>query len=328
MSTENLSLGNIYQAKKRITPYIRRTPLVESQDLKTITDANVHLKLENLQVTGSFKIRGASNKISNLSAEDKERGVIAVSSGNHGRAVSYIASLVGVNSTICVAKTVPDNKCQAIRALGAELVIVGENADEAMVYADKLQMERGMTMVHPFDDLEIIAGQGTIGLELIEDFPEIDTVIVPLSGGGLMSGVAFSVKSIMPSVHIVGVSMERGPAMVASLKAGRVVNIIEEPTLANALAGGLNKDNKYTLPMVKQYVDETVLVSEKEIAEALWFCLNKHHIVVEGGAVVGVAALLSKKVNRLGKNIAIVLSGSNIPMVVLKKIINERELAK
>ena len=328
MSTENIHLGNVYQARERIAPYIRRTPLVESQELKALTEANVHLKLENLQVTGSFKIRGASNNILNLSDEEKAKGVITVSSGNHGRAVSYIAGLLEIKSTICVAKTVPENKCQAIRDLGAELIIVGENADEAMEYADQLQAERGMTMVHPFDDLKIIAGQGTIGLEVIEDFSDIDTIIVPLSGGGLMSGIAFVVKSMMPSIHVVGVSMERGPAMVASLKAGRIVDIIEEPTLADALAGGLNQDNKYTFPMVKQYMDETVLVSEKEIAEALWFCLNKEHIIVEGGAVVGVAALLSKKVKKLGKNIGVVLSGANISMPVLKKIINEGDVAK
>ena len=139
-----------------------------------------------------------------------------------------------------------------------------------------------MTMVHPFDDLDIIAGQGTIGLELFEDYPDVDTVIVPLSGGGLMSGIAFTMKSIMPKVHVIGVSMDSGPAMVKSLKAGQVVNIVEQPTLADALAGGLNKDNKYTFPIVQQYVDETVLVSEAEIEDAMWYCLNQHRIVVEG----------------------------------------------
>ena len=177
-------------------------------------------------------------------------------------------------------------------------------------------------MVHPFDDLNIIAGQGTIGLELFEDFPEVDTLIVPLSGGGLMAGIAFTVKSIRPDIHVIGVSMERGPAMVDSLKAGHLVDIVEEPTLADALAGGLNRDNRYTFPMVQQYVDETVLVSEEEIAEGMWYCLNQHKMVVEGGAAVGISALLSKKTQRLGNNIAVVISGANVSMKVIKSIIN------
>lgn len=328
MPKEDLSLGDIYIAGQRITAIARRTPLVDSPNLSTVVGSKVFLKLENIQVTGAFKIRGAANKILSLSEDERARGVITVSSGNHGRAVSYVAQKVGVNATICVPKTVPNNKCQAITALGAELVIKGENADEAMEYADELQVERGMTMVHPFDDLEIIAGQGTIGLEIVEKFPKIDTIIVPLSGGGLMSGIAFAIKSIIPTIHVVGVSMERGPAMVESIKAGRIVDIIETPTLADALAGGLNKDNKYTFPMVQQYVDETVLVSEKEIAEAVWFCLKHHNIIVEGGGAVGVAALLSKRVQKLGGNIAVVLSGGNLPLQALRKIIADGEVAK
>ncbi len=328
MSTNNLSLSDVYLAKQRISSIARVTPLVDSPVLSAETGANVKLKLENLQVTGAFKIRGAANKILSLSDEERERGVITVSSGNHGRAVSYVSKLLGTKATVCVPKPVPDNKRQAIKALGAELVIEGDNADEAMNYADQIQAECGMTMVHPFDDLEIIAGQGTIGLELIEVFPEIDTVIVPLSGGGLMAGIAFALKTIMPTIHTVGVSMERGPAMVESLKAGQVVDIIEEPTIADALAGGLNKDNKYTFPMVQQYVDETVLVSEEEIAEAILFCVKQQHLIVEGAAAVGIAALLSKTVNKLGKNIAVVLSGANVSMQVLKKIIDEGDMAK
>lgn len=323
---KTLTLSEIYRARKRIAPVIRRTPLVASTVLTTQTGKNVFLKLENLQVTGAFKLRGATNKILSLTQDERKRGVITVSSGNHGKAVAYVSGQLGVKVMICVAKTVPENKCQAIRNLGAELVVVGENADEAMMYADELQSERGMTMVHPFDDLEIIAGQGTIGLEIFEDFPEMDTILVPLSGGGLMSGIAFTVKSIMPKVHVVGVSMERGPAMVDSLKAGRVVDIVEEPTLADALAGGLNTDNLYTFPMVQQYVDETVLVSEEEIAEAMLFCISQHHIVVEGGAAVGVAALLNNKVRNLGNNVVVVISGANVSIDILKEIIDKGDM--
>ena len=321
--TKNLTLSDIYLARRRIASVIRRTPLVASPRLATEIGKKVLLKLENLQVTGSFKLRGATNKILSLSKDERARGVITVSSGNHGKAVAYVSGKLDVKGTICVAKTVPENKCQAIKNLGAELVVIGDNADEAMLYADEIQAEHSMTMVHPFDDLEIISGQGTIGLELFEDFPDMDTIIVPLSGGGLMSGIAFTVKSIKPKIRVVGVSMERGPAMVDSLKAGHVIDIVEEPTIADALAGGLNKDNKYTFPMVQTYVDETVLVSEEEIADAMWFCLKHNHIVIEGGAAVGVAALLSNKVQKIGKNVAVVISGANVSMETLNMILDK-----
>ena len=308
-------------ARKRIASIAIKTPLILSPPLCKIVGADVPLKLENHQVTGSFKLRGATNKILSLSDEERDRGVITVSSGNHGKAVAYVAHKLGVKATICVPTPVPENKRQAIRDLGAELVVEGENADEAMEYADKLQDKTGMTMVHPFDDLVVIAGQGTIGLELIEDFPEIDTVIVPLSGGGLMSGIAFTLKTAKPSVRVIGVSMENGPAMVESLNAGRVVDIIETPTLADALAGGLNQDNQYTFPMVQEYVDETVLVSEEEIAAGIVFCIRQHQMIVEGGGAVGVSALLSKKLENLGENVVVVISGGNLPENILTNLL-------
>ena len=327
MPFEKLALRDVYSAKQKIAPIARRTPLAASQTLSAAAGAEVRLKLENQQVTGSFKIRGAANKLFSLTKAERERGVITVSSGNHGRALAYAAQKLAVRATICVANTVPENKVQAIQALGAELIVAGENADEAMEQADKLQAERGLTMVHPFDDLEIIAGQGTIALEIIEDFADIDSVIVPLSGGGLLSGIAFAIKMMAPKVRVVGVSMERGPAMVESVKAGKIVDIIEEPTLADALAGGLNKDNQFTLPLVQEYMDEAVLVSEDEIAEAVYFCLETQQMVVEGGGAVGVAALLSKKVEDLGERVAVVLSGANISVQTLRKIMAERESA-
>ena len=316
----NFSLRDVYLARNRISTIAIKTPILEDKELSS-SSSFVYLKLENLQITGSFKLRGAANKILSLSDEERARGVITVSSGNHGRAVSYVAKKVGVRATVCVPRVVPISKQESILALGAELVVEGENADEAMVYADKLQIERGMTMVHPFDDLDVIAGQGTIGVELLEEFPEIDTVIVPLSGGGLISGIAFSLKQASPTIRVIGVSMDRGPAMVESLKAGRVVDIIEEPSLADALMGGLNKDNQHTFTMVQKYVDETVLVSEDEIAAGMIHCLHHHHMIVEGGAAVAISALLSNKIRKLGKNIAVVISGSNVSISVLKKLI-------
>jgi threonine dehydratase len=323
MAKIKLTLSDVYLAKKRIAFLAKKTPIIRSSQLSSLIGSNVYLKLENQQLTGAFKLRGALNKILSLTDEERERGVITVSSGNHGRAVAYVAKNLGVKSTICIPTPVPENKRTAIRDLGGELIIKGENAEEAMAYADLLQSETGMTMVHPFDDLTVIAGQGTIGLEILEDFPEIDTVIVPLSGGGLMSGIAFTLKIAKPSAHIIGVSMDSGPAMVESIKAGRIVDIIETPTLADALAGGLNPDNRYTLPIVQKYVDETILVTEKEIASGIVFCIREHQLVVEGGGVVGVSALLSKKSSKLGENVVIVISGGNLSDKVLVKLLAE-----
>ena len=317
-------LADVFLAKKRIRPIIYRTPLVPSSRLAEPLGTNVFLKLESLQVTGSFKIRGAANKLSVLSENERQRGVITVSSGNHGRAVAYVAKEFGLRAVICVSEAVPDNKIQAIRELGAEIVVAGKTYDEANEFALQLKDERQLTMVHPFDDADIIAGQGTIGLELMDDLPEIDTVIVPLSGGGLLSGVALALKSIKPSIHTVGVTMDQGAAMVESLKAGHIVEVQEQPTLADALAGGLGEKNLYTFNLIQKYVDETVLVSESEIASAMVFALDKHHLVVEGGGAVGIAALMHKKVKKVGDNTVIVISGSGVDLAVLLRVAQGR----
>ena len=317
-------LEDVFLARKRIDPIIYRTPLVPSPRLAEPLGANVFLKLESLQVTGSFKIRGAANKLSVLSEKERQRGVITVSSGNHGRAVAYVAKEFGLRAVICVSEAVPDNKIQAIRELGAEIVVAGKTYDEANEFALQLKDERRLTMVHPFDDADIIAGQGTIGLELMDDLPEIDTVIVPLSGGGLLSGVALALKSIKPSIHTVGVTMDQGAAMVESLKAGHIVEVQEQPTLADALAGGLGEQNLYTFNLIQKYVDETVLVSESEISSAMVFALDKHHLVVEGGGAVGIAALMHKKVKKVGENTVIVISGSGVDLAVLLRVVQGR----
>ncbi len=302
--------------------------MVESPELSTSLGAKVFLKLENLQHTGSFKIRGATSKILSLPDESRARGVITISSGNHGRAVSYVANKLGIHAVVCLPRTVPNNKKEAIRDMGAEVVVSGETYDEADMNAIILQQERDLTMVHPFDDPFIIAGQGTIGVELLEDLPEIDTVIVPLSGGGLLSGIALALKSADTAIHVVGVTMERGPAMVESLRAGKVVEVVEEPTLADALMGGLGSANEYTFKMIQKYVDETVLVSEEEIAAAMVFAFRKHRLVVEGGGAVGIAALLSEKVERLGQNIVVVISGGNVDIPALMKITQDQNAGR
>ena len=320
MKTQPPGLKDVYIAQRKLNKSIYRTPLVKSPWLKEFVNAECYLKLENLQNTGSFKIRGATNKILSLGDEKRKRGVIAISSGNHGRAVASVAQKYNIPAVICISETVPRNKVQAIRELGAEIVIAGKTYDEASEGAEKLQVERGLTMVNPFDDPDVIAGQGTIGLELIEDLPEVDTVIVPLSGGGLLGGIALTLKSINPKIRTIGVSMDRGPAMFESLKAGRIMEVIEEPTLADALVGGIGKNNAHTFAIMQQFVDETVLVSEGEIAAGMTFALEKHQFVVEGGGAVGIAAVLAGKVKEIGENIAIVISGANVDLPVLIEV--------
>lgn len=317
-------LKDVFLARKNIEGLVWRTPLVHSPWLSEQTGSNVYLKLESLQNTGSFKMRGASNKLSVLTSQEKGRGVIAVSSGNHGRAVSFIAKKMGIKALICVSKAVPRNKVDAIRELGAEIIITGNSYDEATADALVIQRERGLTMVHPFDDFHIIAGQGTLGLELIEDLPEIDMVLVPLSGGGLLSGVAMALKSIKPSVYAVGITMDQGAAVHESLQAGQIIAVEEKPTLADALAGGLGDDNTYTFRMVQKFVDETVLVTEDEIAGAMLFALDKHNLVVEGGGAVGIAALKHNRIADTGRNIAVIISGGNLDMGILEGVLSTR----
>ena len=320
MQKLELGLGDIYQANHLIRQTIYRTPLVESAWLSKLTGCEIYLKLENMQVTGSFKIRGATNRILKLRDEDKARGVIAVSSGNHGRAVAYVAGKHEIPAVVCVSETVPDNKVSAIRDLGAEVVVAGATYDEATEGALRIQNERGLTMIHPFDDPYVIAGQGTIGLELVEEMPEIDTVIVPLSGGGLLGGIAIALKSINPQIKTIGVSMDKGAAMVESLKAGKVVDVIEETSLADALIGGLGSENRHTFITIQNYVDQTVLVSEEEIAAGMTFALENEHLVVEGGGAVGISALLAGKVKNVGEKVAVVISGSNVSMSTLMEV--------
>jgi len=317
-----LTLRDLYLAQARIAPLVRKTPLVSSPALAKLSGSEITLKLENLQETGSFKPRGAANKILSLNPEVRERGIITVSSGNHGRAVAYVAHRLGLRALVFLADNVPANKLNAIQKLGAEVIVQGKTYEEASEEAYRLMAKEGLEMIHPYNDPAVIAGQGTIGLELLDEFPALDTVIVPLSGGGLLGGIAFALKSADPGIHVVGVSMERGPAMVESLRAGRVVEIVEEPTLADALAGNIHPCD-YTFPLVQKTIDATVLVSEEEIASAMNFALEEHHLVVEGGGAVALAALISGKVKHLGKHVAVVVSGGNVDMSVLLKVARE-----
>ncbi len=319
VSIPPITLRDVYHARARIKDLARRTPLVASPSLEARVGTRVFLKLENLQATGAFKIRGAANKVLSLSEEERARGVVTVSSGNHGRAVSYVANELGAQAVVCVTHRVSEHKMEAIRKLGAELVLGGDNQDEAEAHARGLVAERRLTFIDPFDDPHVIAGQGTIGLELLEENPEVDTVVVPLSGGGLISGIALALKSVDPRIRVIGVSMERAPAMYLSLQAGRPVTIVEEETLADALIGGIGLENHYTFQMCQQYVDDVVLVSEEAIGRAMAFALREHHLVVEGGAAVAIAAVLGQK-TQLGRNVAVVVSGGNVDVPLLLEV--------
>lgn len=305
---------DIFRARRTIAPLVRRTPLLPSPALKERLGVAVYLKAETLQETGSFKVRGAANKILNLEEEARRQGVVTASTGNHGRAVAYVAGELGIPAVVCLSERVPAAKVEALQRLGAELVIEGEGQDEAVARAESLRETRGLTLVHPFDDPLVIAGQGTIGLELLEDLPEQGTVLVPLSGGGLIAGIALTLKSVSPQTRVIGVSMERSPVMYHSLQAGKPVVLPEEETLADSLLGGIGLDNRYTFRLVRQYVDDVLLVSEAEIAAGMRFLLEEAHLVAEGAGAVAVAALLSGRLPDLRGSVTAIISGGNLSL--------------
>lgn len=313
--------SDIEAARRRIAGIVRPTPLIPSPRLGEIAGAPVHLKLENLQATGSFKVRGAASKILGLSPEERARGVITWSSGNHGLAVAYVARLEGIPATLCVPEWIDPAKSERIRLQGAEVVTCGE-VDEAAVRSEEIREERGLTLIHAFDDPDIIAGQGTIGLEILESLPEARTVVVPLSGGGLISGIALAVKE--KGVRVVAAYAEKAPVMVESLKAGRPLSLPEEKTLATALSGGIDLDNRHTFQLVQRLVDDFVPVTEDEIAAAMAFALDEHRLVVEGGGIVAVAAILTGRVRAEGP-VAAVVSGGNIALPRFLRAIEARE---
>ncbi len=323
MPNDEITLRDIYQARQRLHGRIARTELVEAPGFCRGA-GDVRLKLENLQKTGSFKVRGALNSLLSLSAQEKERGVIAFSTGNHGRAVAWGARQLGIRATICLSERVPEYRVAAMRALGARVVRHGASQDEAYDHALRLEKAHGLTMIKPFDDSRVIAGQGTIALEILEEFAQVDTVVVPLSGGGLIAGIALVLKAAHPSIRVVGVSMAVAPAMYHCIQAGQPVEIEERDSLADALLGGIGLDNRYTFALVRDLVDDIVLVSEEEIADGMFFALDRHRLVVEGSGAVGLAAALHAKLPNAGKHMAIVVSGGNVDPRLLTRIAARR----
>lgn len=319
-----VALGDIEAARRSLQGRIRETPMEASASLSASAGVPVHLKLEHQQISGSFKFRGASNAILNLSAAERAAGVVGVSTGNHGRGLARAATLAGVRSVVVMSELVPRNKVEAIRGEGAEVLISGRSQDEAQGEVDRLVAE-GMTMVPPFDHRHIIAGQGTLGLEMLEALPDLATVVVQVSGGGLISGVAAAIKAKRPQAKVIGVSMARGAAMHASLAAGKPVEVEEEPTLADSLGGGIGLENRFTFAMVRDLVDELVLLSEPEIAAAIRHCYWQERQIVEGSGASAVAALLAGKVTLEGPT-AVLLSGGNIDMKLHHRVVSGEDV--
>lgn len=323
-STENetlpVSLADIERAADRIRGRVTRTPLVRSASLSERAHQPVHLKLETRQPIGAFKLRGATNAILALDPAARERGLVTASTGNHGRAVAYAAQALGIPATVCMSSLVPANKVEAIRALGAEIRIVGVSQDDAQDEVERLVKSRGLTPIPPFDHADVVAGQGTIGLEIVEDLPDVATVLIPLSGGGLAGGIAVAVKTLKPQARIIGISMERGAAMYASIAAGRPVAVREEETLADSLGGGIGLSNRVTFPLCRDLLDEIVLLTEDEIAAGIRHAAREEGEIVEGAGAVGIAAILAGKVELTGPT-AVILSGGNIDARVHRHII-------
>ncbi len=312
MTDDKIIAADIFEAQKKISSLIRKTPLKKSIDLSNRIGTDIYYKLEFLQDTGSFKVRGAANFLLHLDSTERGRGVVTYSTGNHGRATAYIASLIGSKAKVCLSENVPDNKRKEIEKVGGELVVYGNSQDEAEIRALELKEQEGLCVVPPFDHSFIIAGQGTIGLEILQDLPEVDSVIVPLSGGGLISGIAIAIKYNKPKCRLIGVSMDRGAAMFESVKLGKPVQVEEVQTLADSLQGGILLKNQYTFEIVKRYVDDIILVTEEEIALGITYAFFKDHYVLEGAAAVGIAALLAGKIREPGENVVIINTGSNI----------------
>ncbi|RUY72007.1 hydroxyectoine utilization dehydratase EutB [Mesorhizobium sp. M7A.F.Ca.CA.001.09.2.1] len=320
MIMTQVTLEHIRAAHERIAGKVERTPTVLSQTLSEGLGVPVHLKLEHRQTTGSFKLRGASNAVASLSTAEKARGVVAASTGNHGRALAHAAKLEGMRAVICMSRLVPENKLDGIRRLGAEVRIIGNSQDEAQQEVDRLVAQEGLVMLPPFDHPDIVAGQGTLGLEMIEQVPDAALVLVQLSGGGLASGVAAAIKGVSPGTKIIGVSMARGAAMKASLDAGRPVLVEELPTLADSLGGGIGLDNRLTFAMCRDLLDGIVLLSEDEIAAGIRHAYAREREIVEGAGAVGIAALLAGKVRSDGP-VVVLLSGRNIDMDAHRRIV-------
>ncbi|MCQ0971914.1 hydroxyectoine utilization dehydratase EutB [Paracoccus sp. TK19116] len=310
-----VGLEDIIAAQARIAGKVRETPVRQSASLARLAGAPVWLKCEHHQDTGAFKLRGASNAVARL--DDGKaggiKGVTTASTGNHGRALAQAARDHGMDAVICVSRLVPRNKIDAIEALGAEARVIGATQDEAFEEAHRLEAEEGFALIPPFDHPDVIAGQGTLGLEILAQIPDVGAIAVPLSGGGLLAGVAAAAKALRHDIRIIGISMENGAAMSEALKAGHPVDVTEVETLADSLGGGIGMQNRLTFPMVRDLMDDLILLSEDEIAAGIRHLSVAEGEVVEGAAAVGAGAVLAGKLVS-DRPLVLILSGGNIDL--------------
>ena len=315
---KKITINDFYKAKETVNHIIKKTPLIYSDFYSQEYDADVYLKPENLQRTGAFKLRGAYNKIINLSQEDKEKGLIASSAGNHAQGVALAAKACDVKAVIVMPSNTPLIKVEATKNYGAEVVLSGDCYDDAFNEAKRLQEKYGYTFIHPFDDEDIITGQGTIGLEILEDLPEVDIIIVPIGGGGLISGVAIAAKAIKPEIQIIGVEPYGAQTLGYALKNNHVVELKKVDTIAEGVA--VKKSGEKTFEYVRKYVDSLVTVSDVNIMEAFLLVAEKEKIIAENAGVLSVAAL--RNINVKGKKVVSLISGGNIDVVTISELIS------
>lgn len=316
-----VTLETIWDAQNALRGVARVTPLNPAKAL----GKNVYIKCENLQLTGAFKLRGAYNKLRSLSPEERERGVIACSAGNHAQGIALSATRLGMKSVICMPAGAPISKIEATRNYGAQVVLVPGVYDDAAREAQRLAEEKGYTFAHPFNDPAVIAGQGTIGLEILEQLPEVEQIIVPIGGGGLISGVAFAIKSIRPSIKVYGVQAAGAPSMYNAIHHGKIEALDGVSTIADGIA--VKKPGEITFEMVKKYVDDIAVVTEDEIAAAILTLIEKQKMIAEGAGAVSVAAAMFNKFPTRGKKVVSLVSGGNIDVTSLNRVI-ERGLMK
>jgi threonine dehydratase len=307
-------------AANRIAAYIRETPLDYSPYFSELTGANVYLKLENLQHTGSFKLRGAFNKLLSLSEEDRAAGGVAASSGNHGAAIAYAMNKLGVTGPIFVPEQTSPTKVDAIKRAGGDVRFFGTDGLDTEMHAREYAEEHGMAYLSPYNDLDVIAGQGTCGVEIAQQLSDVDAIFVAVGGGGLIAGVGAFLKSVNPSLTVVACQPAASPVMIESIKAGKILDLPSEPTLSDGTAGGIEAD-AITFEICRDIMDEFVVVSEEQIAEAMRGFMDAHHMLPEGAAGVAIAGLLASGDKYQGKNVVVVVCGGNISRETLKKVI-------
>ena len=312
-----LTLDKIYHASYVLKNVIRQTDMIHAP--KICTNANVYLKTENLQITGSFKVRGAYYKISQLSDEEKAKGVVACSAGNHAQGVALAAQKNGIKATICLPDGAPISKVEATRSYGAEICLVPGVYDDAYQKALSLRDEMGYTMIHPFDDEYVIAGQGSIGLEIIDQLPNLDAVVVPVGGGGLISGVAFALKHLNPNIKVYGVQASGAPSMVQSLEQDEIICLDKVGTIADGIK--VKEPGVNTFEYCRQYVDQIVTVTDDEVSSAILALIEQHKLIAEGAGAVAVAAVMFDKLPIEGKNVVCLVSGGNIDVTILSRVI-------